>query len=288
MSRILSTTLALLVAALPAAASGEDDAEITFDMRDPGDDAVRLHIRRDEDWSGRRDGKFGGNWSQSLAFADLGLSAGAIARGGPISFAWVRPAGRFDCKGTARNGRAEGDCSFTLNAAFSSYLAGRGIERPTRNENFGLAISGVDSDVVDALIAEGMGTPTPEQLIALGIFRVTPDYIRAMAHLDGVKVETGDLVQFRIFRITPESAKAYGALGYRNLPGARPRHLQHPPDHAGLYPRAGGCGLQGSLARHAGADADFRHHPRNISTPCKRAASRSRAQRLSSNGVLLV
>ncbi|HEY1124777.1 MAG TPA: hypothetical protein VGE65_04030 [Sphingobium sp.] len=216
MSRTALIALSLLASATASPALADAKPEISFTVRSQDDDTVRLRIHREEedDWSGRGDY----NWGQRLSMSDLnGISRAAIDRGGPISFSLVRPAGRFDCKGTARDGEAKGDCSFTSNEAFDRLLANRGIEKPTRRQQYGLAISGVDSDVIDAVIKEGMGTPTPNQLVGLGIFKVTPDFVRAMAHIDGMPVRINDLIQFKIFKITPETVKGFGALGYHDL-----------------------------------------------------------------------
>lgn len=217
MSRTTLIALSLLTSILADPALAQNDHEITFSIGDQDDDSVRLRIRRD-DWIDHDGDRGDYNWSQRLALSDLkGLSREQINRGGPISFSLVRPAGRFDCSGTARDREADGDCSFTSNEAFDRLLADRGIEKPTRYQRYGLAMSGVDSDVIDAVIKEGLGTPTPEQLIRLGIFKVTPDFIRSMAHIDGMPIRIRDLIQFKIFKVTPEMVKDYASLGYRNL-----------------------------------------------------------------------
>jgi hypothetical protein len=221
MSRTAFIAFSLLASGLAAPALAQSDPDIRFEVRNQDDDFLRLSIHRDDwdDWNGRGNG----NWSQRISISDLrgtdlgGISPDSIRKGGPVSFAYIRPAGRFDCKGTAHDGVADGRCTFTANAAFDKFLADRDIDRPTRREQFGLAMSGVDSDVVDAVIKEGLGKPTPDQLIALGIFKVTPDFVRSMAHINGFQVHIRDLVQFKIFKITPESVRGYAALGYRDL-----------------------------------------------------------------------
>lgn len=219
MSRMPLIALSLLACCLVPGAAEAADPEISFSVRGEEDDHVRLRIRSD-DWDGNgwngRDGNH--SWNQRLALADLnGISRAAVDRGGPVSFAYVRPAGRFDCSGEARNRTAQGRCTFTANEAFSRFLADRGIETPTASQRHGLAISGVDSDLIDAVIRAGLGTPTPEQLIGLGIFKVTPDYVRAMAQINGFKPRIGDLVQFKIFKITPESVQAFARIGFPDL-----------------------------------------------------------------------
>ncbi|MBO9574577.1 MAG: hypothetical protein J7494_02455 [Sphingobium sp.] len=211
MSRTVFTALLLLAASHSTAAAAQSDPEVRFEVRGQDDDYVQLRIRRN-DWEDN------GSWNQRIALADLkGMTRADIGRDGPVSFAYVRPAGRFDCRGKAQDGWANGSCTLTVNEAFDKYLADHKIERPKRYQYFSLTMSGVDSDVIDALVREGLGTPTIDQLVGLGVFRITPDFIRDMAHINGFKVAIRDLVQFKIFKITPESVRAYAALGYRNL-----------------------------------------------------------------------
>ena len=212
MARIPFFAFALLACGWASTAPAQTGSDVRFEVRKQDDDFVRLRIERDWDDNGHD------SWGDRIPLADLkGMSREAIAHGGPVSFSYVRPAGRFDCSGTARDEHAEGNCTFTVNDAFAKVLAARNIERPSRRQYYGLAISGVDSDVIDAVIKEGLGTPTPDELIGLGIFHVTPDFVRGMAHLNGMNVSIGDLVQFRIFKITPELAKDYANLGYGKL-----------------------------------------------------------------------
>jgi hypothetical protein len=213
MSRTAILTLALLTtAASPAAAQTSSD--IRFEASSRSDPYVRLHI--DRDW----DDVHGDSWNWNMRLdltAEKGMTVDAIDKGGPVSFNYVRPAGRFDCTGKAEDQRATGNCTFTVNDAFAKVLAARGVVRPTKYQYYGLAMSGIDSDVIDAVVQEKMGIPTPNELISLGIFKVTPEFVRGMAHLNGMDIRISDLVQFRIFKITPENAKDYASLGYGKL-----------------------------------------------------------------------
>jgi len=222
MSRTVLLSLLLLGSGTASAAMAQTGKDLRFEVSNREDGHVHLRLRRDwsndedRDWNHGWNGAF--SWSQDYALADLsGLSADAISRGGPVRFTITRPAGRFECSGKAADKLAEGDCSFTVNEAFNKMLSDHGIERPTHNQYFALALTGVGVELVDAVKREGMGTPTPDQLTGLGIFHVTPDFIHDMAHLNGMEVHIGDLVQFKIFKITPELARDYAGLGYGKL-----------------------------------------------------------------------
>ena len=168
----------------------------------------------------RQNGRRVGNWSQSLPLAELqGLGAAQLQAPSatPVRFALVRPAGRFECTGSARSYDARGGCAFIANAAFTDMLAKRGVGRPTIGQSYQLALSGFRPDVLDALAAVGYPRPTVEQSVALGIFKIAPDYVRGLAGAGFRLGKIDDLVAFKIHKVSPDLIRSYRTLGVRGL-----------------------------------------------------------------------
>jgi hypothetical protein len=210
----LKSTIALfaLAAGCIGAAPAMAKAEIRFEARTARSGLVAFRIKRDHGDHDR------GNWRVSVPFSDLdGISVQSFDKPGPIRFAYVRPAGRFDCNGTVEEDHGLGTCTFSPDARFAGALTANGIAAPDEDDYFGLAMSGVRIELLDALKKEGLGTPTLHELVSLGIFKVTPDYVHQMAGIGKLDFDIGDLVSFKIFRVTPEMVREFGALGYREL-----------------------------------------------------------------------
>ncbi len=176
-------------------------------------------------------------WSNTTDLAELGgLGTAQLAGDGtPIRFHLVREAGRFDCEGVARRGRATGDCSFTPDPPFAAALARHNIAAPDREQSYSLALARVGIVIVEELQRQGYRTPEIDDLVGASIHRVDADYIRDMAAA-GYRVGTvGGLVQMRIHRVTPDYISALAAAGYRpsaemavqlRIHGATPEYIR--------------------------------------------------------------
>ena len=169
----------------------------------------------------RQGGQRSNNWSNTLPLIDLqGLGAAQLTarQATALRFALVRPAGRFDCTGSARSSSGKGQCAFTGDEPFAAMLARRGIGRPNRDQAIRLAASDFRPAVLDALAAAGYPRPTLDEAVALGIFRIDPAYVRGLAGAGTPAGSIGDLVALRIHRVTPDYIASFARIGHRNLP----------------------------------------------------------------------
>ena len=215
LKKLLIASTALLLAA-PAGAQVPDriDFIVSPTQKAPGKVQLALSYRTPKSRS---------NNNNPIALAELqGLSAAHLASpsGGPARFRIVRDAGSLDCDGIFRNGRGTGDCRFAPSAAYASELAKRGISRPTADQQFQLAMHGVDLAVADELIRQGYRTPSISQLVETGIFNVDVPFLRAL-DAAGYRVGTvSKLVEMKIHGVSPDYIRELGAIGptYRKLP----------------------------------------------------------------------
>jgi hypothetical protein len=204
---------ALLIAAIPSAAQTADT--FRFEIRPEGSGTVSLRIKRSTE-PGDHD-----SWSRSVPLADLqGFDRAAAQRGGPVSFHLTRPAGRFDCAGQGHDSEAEGRCQLILDPGYVARLSAHGLARPTEREGFQLVMSGVSTDVLDALQAERWAQPTVSQLVQAGIFHVDAAMIRGLARAGYKGGTMKTLVDFAIFHVTPDYVRTMRAAGLGDQPGA--------------------------------------------------------------------
>lgn len=201
--------------AVSAACFAAEGAALPFRLARSGD-ASRVQLSMEHRTANQRKG----NWSQSVALADLqGLGAAQIAarNSTPIRFALVRPAGRFDCSGAVRSYDGRGTCAFAADSAFAAMLAKRGLGSPSLDQSYKLAMSDFRPEVLDALTIAGYPRPTLEQAVSLGIFNIAPAYVRGLAQAGYRLGSVDDLVGFKIHRVSPDLIRAYRDLGYDQL-----------------------------------------------------------------------
>jgi hypothetical protein len=164
----------------------------------------------------------GRNYNMSSHFAaselpGLDLATFRSAGPAPVHFALVRQAGRIDCAGSSKKLRAEGDCRFSADAAFSDLLANRGIGRPTLEEAYGLTIVGATRDLVDAIHAANYPRPTIEKLIELSAVGVDRQFIDELSRRGYRPGSLDDLVQFGALDVTPDYIDGMARAGFRNM-----------------------------------------------------------------------
>ena len=217
MNRCLAMIFAVLCASLSVAsactAASSDWVRFTLES-DRSDGQIHASFRNDD--RGRNDN----HWSSGFAPQQLtGLDVAGFRASGtrPLRFALVREAGRLDCSGQGGGSHATGNCSFTENAAFLQLLDSRGIERPTRQEAFGLVALNVRRDLIDAIAAARYPTPEVDDLLALTAVGVTAGYISDLARLGYRPTSIEDLVEFKALNITPEYIGAFARAGYGNM-----------------------------------------------------------------------
>jgi hypothetical protein len=114
-------------------------------------------------------------WSNDRPIGDLqGLTAAQLAgRTSTARFAMVRDAGRLDCTGIAGNGRGQGECSFSVDPRFVSYLQQHGMGTPTPHQAFTLTMSGVGRDLIDSMQEIGYARPTVDKLASTAFRRTS-------------------------------------------------------------------------------------------------------------------
>ena len=147
MHRTLAFLAAVVLTTISVATAGFATVPGTVQFRlEPARSADRVQLSM-------RHGR-NSNWSSTTAVSELrGLDLARLRSGGsgPVGFALVREAGGFDCSGQGGLSSARGDCRFTADAGFANFLTSRGIGRPTRDQSYALAMSGVGRAHVEAL-----------------------------------------------------------------------------------------------------------------------------------------
>lgn len=220
LSLLAAVAVALTVTTGPLAAQSIANIgwkiEHSESARSPG--RVQLSLRYDDD------GRGSNNWSQGYALEELrGLTATQLAAptAGPVRFALVREAGRFDCDGVAGALGGTGRCGFAADSGFAARLAAHGVGRPTARQSYSLALGNVSSATLDELKRQSYPLPTIDGLVAFGVHRVTPDYIRSLADAGYRLTAADDLVAFRIHRVDADFVRGFAALGpqYRAIAG---------------------------------------------------------------------
>ena len=147
-----------------------------------------------------------------------GLSASQLAgAGGSVQFRVKRDAGTFTFDGVLKNGVGAGTFAFEADPRFASDLAERGIGRPTPEQQYRLARADVGYALLDALKAQGYGTPRLEDLVTAGDHGITADYVSEMGRL-GYRLGALDpLITLRDHGVTPDYVSGLATLGYQGL-----------------------------------------------------------------------
>jgi hypothetical protein len=209
-------TAALLLAssacAQPASAERSflpADGRITFTIEPSGRDGmVQFQLTR-------REGN--NHWTHGRTIEASALQ-GYAAADGPIRFRLARDAGTIDCDGVMRSGRAIGECSFTVDAAFSALLAERGMGAPTRDQAFSMAMSDIGRAYLDELARQRYEATTSAELARAGDHSVRLDYLVAMGG-HGYRVgRLAALIRMRDHGVTPDYIAELARLGVRDVP----------------------------------------------------------------------
>jgi len=154
-------------------------------------------------------------WSDDRPISDLaGLSPAQLAGPtGPARFALVRDAGRLDCSGSAGNLAGRGNCTFSVDPRFTTYLRQRGIGAHTPHDAFTLTMSGVGRDLIDAMEEIGYTRPSAEQLADMGIHGVSAEFVRGLAR-SGYRLRSADdLVNFKVHGVDLGYIQGMAAIG---------------------------------------------------------------------------
>ena len=147
-----------------------------------------------------------------------GLSPSQLASdGSQVRFRIAREAGTLDCEGLVRRYRGTGECAFSPDPAFAAGLERRGIGRPTAEQQYQLAMSGVSLALVDELSRQGYQRPPLNKLVAAGIHGVSVPYVRSMAGVGYRLQDIDSLIKFRIHRVDADYVREVSAIN----PGTR-------------------------------------------------------------------
>jgi hypothetical protein len=219
MNRTVAFLAAILLTALTVTTSclANSPEDLHFTLRPsssrPGD--FNLQIR-----SGR-DARHNGMTSSFHASELVGLDQSQLNAGGQVQFALIREAGRVDCAGNASGRMAEGQCRFTPDQGFSSFLASNGMQRPSLEQSYDMTLVGVHRDLVSALRSANYPMPSIDEYVALSAVGVTRAYIADLSRAGYRPKDIDDLVEFRAVGVTPEFLGAMARAGYSSLPSER-------------------------------------------------------------------
>ena len=192
------------------ARSGPQDFTGTWELRpgrDPG--TVNVSLRTGRSSHGR-----------TISVAQLEALTGTRIAGanGPIHVPIRREGGTFTVDGVCRAGICGGTYVFEPNPAFPAELAKRGIDAPTAQEQYELAMQDVGVAWLDEVAAAGYPRPDVHGMVRAAQHGVSRDYVRDMASL-GYRVGTLDaLITLRDHGVDPEYVRGMTANGFPRLP----------------------------------------------------------------------
>jgi len=163
----------------------------------------------------------GSNWGRTVPIGELqGLDARAAA-GGAARFQLRREAGTVTFNGTFSDGQGVGSFTFTPDQAFAAALVRRGMERPSAQQQWSMAMGEVGLAYVDELARQGYArTVTTAGLVRAAEHGAGLDYLREMGAL-GYRVGTLDaLITLRDHGVTARYVREMSELGYRGIGAA--------------------------------------------------------------------
>jgi hypothetical protein len=185
------------------------DGRVTFTIEPSGRDGmVQFQLSR-------REGNH--HWMHGRTIEASALQ-GFGGADGPVRFRVARDAGTIDCDGVMRSGRAIGECSFTVDAAFSALLVERGMGAPSRDQAFSMAMSDIGRAYLDELARQRYDATTSAELARAGDHGVRLDYLVAMGG-HGYRVgRLAALIRMRDHGVTPAYIADLARLGVRDVP----------------------------------------------------------------------
>src|SRR5687768_3088417 len=179
----------------------------------------------------RNSSKGGGHqMGQTYDFADLqGLSREQALSGGPVSFSFVREAGRIDCEGTFQDGKGSGTFRFTGNLGFVSAMKSRGLdfeEDPNANADdhrgesklFAATTLNITTALADDLLSAGFGKLRTDDLFKAAIFKIDSKFMREMKASGFENLGMEELVKARIFKIDADFVRQVSQMGFEKEP----------------------------------------------------------------------
>ena len=217
MNRALALIGALLLSSLSIASAcvAESSERIRFTLGGQGGhEGIQANFRTDDG------AKHDNNWDSRLRPAELvGLDLAGFRGAGarPLRFSVIREAGRLDCSGVGGAGSASGICGFTPDLRFVQLLERRGIDRPTKEQAFGLMAVNVHRELIDAIADAHYPTPSVGDLMGMSALGVDGSYIRGLAAASYRPRTSGGLIQFKALDINPQWIAGFVRAGYGDL-----------------------------------------------------------------------
>jgi hypothetical protein len=215
MHRSLAIFFALILTTVSIATTGfaAEVATLRFEVSEADKNRLHLALRR----SLAPDRSSGSSFEvRELAGFDRAALLGRA--GTPVSFALVREPGRLDCSGRTEGRRAKGNCRFTGDPSFASFLAASGVKRPTEGEWIDLMMVSAGRSLVEALRQGRYAMPTPSALAGLTAVGVSPSYIREMAAHGYRPRQTADFIPLKALDVSPAYIRSLKSVGYDRLP----------------------------------------------------------------------
>src|SRR5262249_1745276 len=112
----------------------------------------------------------------------VGLTPAQVSSAGSmVHFQIKREAGSLDCEGWFKEGKGSGHFTFSPDAKFAAALKQRGLETPSAEQQFSLALRDVGLVLLDELKTQGYEQPSLDQLVRIGTHGVQLDYIKGLA-----------------------------------------------------------------------------------------------------------
>lgn len=123
-------------------------------------------------------------------------------------------AGTFFAQGTFGGGSGSGTWTFSPSSSFRSELQRRGIDQPSAEEQFALAMSDFKLASLDSLLAAGFEKPSARDLVRMTEHGVSDDYIAAMKGLQFSPKTVDALIRLRDHGVTGQYMHDLQKLGY--------------------------------------------------------------------------
>jgi hypothetical protein len=126
-------------------------------------------------------------------------------------------AGDFDARGTFSGEQGGGTWTFAPSRNFAAELRRRGVNAPSDEQQFALAMSNFKLASLDSLIAAGFERPDAEDLVRMSEHGVASDYIAAMKGLQFTPKSIESLIRLRDHGVTAAFVERMRDHGYTHL-----------------------------------------------------------------------
>jgi len=158
-----------------------------------------------------------GDSQVSVDRARLSEAVGLDGGDGPVRFTVAAEAGRTDCQGERKNGKARGDCRFVSLPAYETGLAQRGVRLNRRRDLLALALVDAGLALVDDLSREGLRPDDSGDLIAAAALGVTGAWTHDLREAGLAIGDFEDLIAARALKVDAAFLRQMARAGYPRL-----------------------------------------------------------------------